>query len=231
MVATRPSSNRISITALSSPVVRSPWTSVSPHANTLGRRGPCRTGSGRPRCRGRPCRAARRRRPSSASQKCAAWGPEWPSRARNVVSRPIAPGLDHLAHAHQSRREHDVLEVAVEDPGVGDGRSMSAASSALLPRGLVQATPLPWAAAARTASRCRWLGSVTTTRSTSGSAHTASIGRVRQRAEPGGERLAALHARAVVRDDPCVRHVAQPERWNSPMKPEPSIPMPPGPHQ
>ncbi len=52
---------------------------------------------------------------------------------------------------------------------------MSAASVAFRPSGLVQATPLPAAAAARTASRWRWLGSETTTRSTSGSVHTAWI--------------------------------------------------------
>ena len=41
-----------------------------------------------------PCEAMSRSAPPpaiSASQKCAACGPLWPSRARNVVSRPIAP--------------------------------------------------------------------------------------------------------------------------------------------
>ncbi len=91
MVAARPSAKRMIIMALSSPVVRSPWTSVAPQANTSVT---ARSLPNRKRAYSAPCEAMSSSAPppaSSASQKCAACGPEWPSRARTVVRRPMAP--------------------------------------------------------------------------------------------------------------------------------------------
>ena len=62
-----------------------------PRRRRRGPARPCRTGSARASA---PCEAMSSSAPppaSSASQKCGACGPLWPSRARNVVSRPIAP--------------------------------------------------------------------------------------------------------------------------------------------
>ena len=81
----------MTITALSSPPVFAPCTRVSPHANTS--RMPASLPN-RYRAHSVPWEAMSRSAPppaSSASQKCGACGPLWPSRARNVVTRPIAP--------------------------------------------------------------------------------------------------------------------------------------------
>ena len=65
---------------------------------------------------------------------------------------------DHLGDLDDLRAEDFVLHVAVEDARVLDEAEHLGGLRAFRPSGLVHRTPLPAAAAARTASRWRWLG-------------------------------------------------------------------------
>ena len=175
IVATRPSSKRSSITALSSAVVRCWWTSVSPHANAS------RMGVSLPnryRAASVPCEAMSRSAPPpalAASQKWAACGPLCASRARKLTGRPMPPASTISRMRTSSAANTTFSRYPCQTPASVTAATAAAASAPVLPRGLVQATPLPWRAADWTASRCSSLGSDTTTRSTSGSAHTASM--------------------------------------------------------
>ena len=174
---------------------------------------PCRRGSGRPRRRARPCRGGRRRRPARRPRSAAACGPLWPSRARNVVSRPIAPASIISRIRIDLAGEDDVLEVGVEDAGLlGRGGASRPPPSALRPSGFVQATALPCAAAARTASTCRWLGSDDDDEVDLGVGADGLDRIERPAAEALGEGRPPLGAGAEVGDDPDARHVAQAER-------------------
>ena len=229
IVATRPSSKRTSMTALSSPVVLSPWTEGrAPGEHVADRHVLAEQVAGRLDAVRAPCPGARRRRPARHPRSAAACGPLWPSRARNVVRRPIAPASTISRIRTVSTREDDVLEVAVEDAGLARRGGASRRPRRRSARAAwCRRRPCRGAAAARTASRWRWFGSDDDDEVDLGvGADGRRSSRSARLPKRSANAVAPLRPGAAVGRRPGrPGRSAGPSVWNSPMNPDPSIPM------